>query len=62
MELDLGNAPVAKNGIRRRAATEGRPYSTFRKVSLPEAFRRRSRLLRLAGRSPGIVEWSEKQD
>jgi len=29
-ELDLGNTPAAKNGIRRRAATEGRPYSTFR--------------------------------
>jgi len=28
MGLDLGNTHAAKNGIRRRAATEGRPYST----------------------------------
>jgi len=29
VELDRGNTPAAKNGIPRRAATEGRPYSTF---------------------------------
>jgi hypothetical protein len=29
VELDLGNTPAAKNGLPRRAATEGRPYSTF---------------------------------
>ena len=28
-ELDLDNAPAAKNVIQRRAATEGRPYSIF---------------------------------
>ena len=32
MELDLGNAPAAKNGIPRRAATEGRAYSTFCRI------------------------------
>src|SRR6185436_19174757 len=26
VELDLVNTPAAQNGIRRRAATEGRPY------------------------------------
>jgi hypothetical protein len=29
VELDLGYALAAQNGIPRRAATEGRPYSTF---------------------------------
>jgi len=29
VELDLGNTPATQNGIPRRAATEGRPYSTF---------------------------------
>ncbi len=30
VELDLGNTPDGRDGIRRRAATEGRPYSTHR--------------------------------
>ena len=29
VELDLGNPPAAQNEIPRRAATEGRHYSTF---------------------------------
>jgi len=29
VELDLRNTPAAQKGIPRRAATEGRPYSTF---------------------------------
>ena len=32
VELDLENTPAAKNGIPRRAATEGRPYSTFDQI------------------------------
>jgi hypothetical protein len=29
VELDLRNTPASQNGIPCRAATEGRPYSTF---------------------------------
>jgi len=32
VELDLGNAPAAKNRIQRRAATEGRPYSILKNL------------------------------